>query len=287
MEPWVEEYKKLSFLDKVRFHFRESKEERLESQRQGLEKDDRQPIDRFKIAREIRLEREQKKLAREKAKREKRAERDNRKNRVKALNSGEPVQYNEPEDKSQEWKVDIDPVQEAVKEAQREDQRSLDFMLGKELNSKQDAYENIVEIQRFLSYPHDHIPNAADMASQKFEAISQNLGSDVLEKGMEIAQMDQSLIEMQVSISVQDRIRIRDEIINDQNLASDLNYLRYHPEEAKKQSGEIVWYQAVYAKMVEEIADRQNREQIQPAQSTNINDELRKQDKSQSGRDGR
>lgn len=267
MKLWEEEYKKLNFWDKVRFHFRESQEERLESQKQGLENDDRQPIDRLKIAREIRLEREQKRLARQ-----------NRKNKIKALNSGKPVQYNEPEDKSQEWKVDIDPVQAAVEESLREEQRTLDYMIGKELNSKEDAYENIVELQRFLSFPHDHIPNVADIVSKKFEAISQLLGSDILEKGMEIAQMDQNLIKKQETMLFHDREKMQNEIINNPDLANYLKHLRYNPEEAKKQQiGEIVGYQAVYAKMIEEVVDKQNREQSQSVQSNDINAELRNQ----------
>lgn len=259
MEAWKEEYKKLNIIDKIRFHWRVRQEEKLEDKRQSIEGDDRQVIDRMKIATELRMERE------------------NRKNKVKALGIGEPMQYKEPENRSEDWKVDIDPVQATIEEAFREDQRKFDYMLGKELNSEKDVYENIIEIQRFLSYPHDHIPNAADMASQKFEAISKNIGADVLERGMEIAQMDQDLIKMQEAMPYKDREKMRNEIINNPNLANSLNYLRYNPKEANKQSREIVGYQAVYAKMIEEIADRQSREQ----KSTDLNDELRKQNNSE------
>lgn len=229
----MEGYDKLSFIDKLRFRWRVRQAEKL------VEQDDRQPIDKGKIIRELI------------------AERENKKKGVKALNSGEP-QYKEPENKLSYIELPPDTIKNTLEQITEKNERSLDIMVGKELNSKEDAYENIVELQRFLSYPHDDIPNAADKANQKFQAIESILGRDILQKGMEIAEVDANLISMTETMAVQDRTKIESEIVKDPKLAEQLNYLRYNPQEAKKQTGEVVKYQAVYSKMIADMRDKQN-----------------------------
>ena len=67
-----------------------------------------------------------------------------------------------------------------------------------------------------------------------------------------------SLKEMYSTISIEDRVKLEQEILNNPNLSEQLTYLRYNPEDSKKQTGEIVNYQAVYSKMMEKARENEN-----------------------------
>lgn len=136
----------------------------------------------------------------------------------------------------------------------------LDKMVGRELKSDKDAFENIIELQRYLSYPHDNIPDAADKVYEKLIAIQDIFGADILERGMEIYEEDEMLNKMNDSMMLQDRLRIEQEIVNNPKLAEKLNYLRYNPELIGKQRGKIFDYMAVYSKMTEHIRNAEYSE---------------------------
>ena len=138
------------------------------------------------------------------------------------------------------------------------EQKKLDQMLGKKLKSEIDAYEYIIELQTFLSYPHDNLPNLENKVNEKLFYIQNTLGKDILNKGIQIYEVDKSLKEMYSTISIEDRVKLEQEILNNPNLSEQLTYLRYNPEDSKKQTGEIVNNQAVYSKMMEKARENEN-----------------------------
>lgn len=166
-----------------------------------------------------------------------------------------------------DYKISEDTVKSPAEFALENDKKQLELMLSRELNSKEDAYENIVEMERFLSYPHDNLPDAQQKIYEKYDAISRALGKDILDKGIEISNADKALHEMLVTMDVKTKEKIKNEIINNPDLANRLSYLRYHPEVSSKQKGAIVGYEAVYSNMVEEV-----RENSTPDKEKNSND---------------
>lgn len=154
-----------------------------------------------------------------------------------------------------EYKVTESTVKNPAEFALENDKKQLELILNRELNNKEDAYENIIEMERFLSYPHDNLPGAQQKIYEKYDVISRTLGKDILDKGIEISNSVKALHEMFVTIDIKNRGNIKNEIINNPDLASRLSYLRYHPEVASKQKGSIVEYEAVYSDMVEEIRE--------------------------------
>lgn len=169
-----------------------------------------------------------------------------------------------------DYKVSEDTVKSPVKFALENDKKQLELMLSRELNSKEDAYENIIEMERFLSYPHDNLPDTEQKIYEKYDAIKKILGEDILNRGIEISNYDKTLHEMIVTMNVKTKGKIKNEIINNPNLANRLSYLRYHPEVSNKQKGAIVEYQAVYSDMVDEARTNDNAEKISNNLATNL-----------------
>lgn len=128
MEEWKEEYKKLNIIDKIRFRWRVRQAEKAENQRQNLEHDDRQPIDRLKIATELRQETE------------------NKRNNVKVLS-----EYKEPIDKSADWKVPEGTVVE-MSDTQKVEEivRALEEMDGSTSKFSPDKEEKMSHLQEAL-----------------------------------------------------------------------------------------------------------------------------------------
>ena len=137
------------------------------------------------------------------------------------------------------------------------EQKRLEQILGKELNSEKEAYENIIELQTFLDYPHDYLPDAENKVNEKLFYIQNILGTDILNKGLQIYKSDKTLKEIHNTISIEERVKIEQEILKNPKLSEQLNYLRYNPEESEKQTGNIVNYQAVYSKMMEEAQENE------------------------------
>lgn len=152
-----------------------------------------------------------------------------------------------------EYKVTEGTVKSPAEFSLENDKKQLELMLNRELNSKEDAYENIVEMERFLSCTHDNLPDAQQKIYEKYDAISQALGKNTLNKGIKISNFVKSLHETSMKMDIKNKGNIKNEIINNPDLASRLSYLRYHPEVSSKQKGTIVEYQAVYSNMVEEV----------------------------------
>ena len=151
-----------------------------------------------------------------------------------------------------EYKVSDGTVKSPADIALEFDKNTLEKILSRELTSKEDAYENIIEMERFLSSPHDNLPDVEQKIYAKYDAISRILGKDILDKGIEISNSNKALHEMLVTMDVKNKGKIEKEIINNPDLARRLSYLRYHPEISNKQKGTIVLYQAVYSDMVDE-----------------------------------
>ena len=230
-------YDKLNFIDKIRFRWRVRQQEKLEDKRQNLEGDDRIPVDKQSIINELL------------------AERANKKNKVKALSSAENQTIKE--NKLEQYKVPNETLKTPLEMHIEHEQKKLDQMLGKKLKSEIDAYEYIIELQTFLSYPHDNLPNLENKVNEKLFYIQNTLGKDIFNKGIQIYEVDKSLKEMYSTISIEDRVKLEQEILNNPNLSEQLTYLRYNPEDSKKQTGEIVNYQAVYSKMMEKMRENE------------------------------
>ena len=173
-------------------------------------------------------------------------------------------------------KVSPETIKSMREQILEEDKKTLDAMLDKPLKSKEDAYENIIEMQRYLSYPHDDIPNAVESINSKYAAIAEHFGQDALEKGMKCAEIDEGLIEMYEVMPIKQRVQMEDRIMRDGKLAETLNELRYQPEKSENLTGEIVLYQAVYAHMVAQMKDEQNRglEQNEAMQGESLHEQL-------------
>ena len=234
----MEGYDKLNFIDKIRFRWRVRKQEKIEDQRQSIEHDDRIPVDKQKIINELL------------------AERENKKNKAKSLPAPEK-EIIETENKLEQYKVPANTIKSPIEMEMEREEKRLEQLLNKELKSEKDAYENIVDLQTFLSSPHDYLPNAQSKINEKLAAIHNTLGADILNKGMQIYENDKSLKEIYSNISIEDRIKLEREIMNDPSFSENLTYLRYNPEEAQKQTGKVVKYQAVYSKMMEKAKENE------------------------------
>ena len=242
-------YDKLTFIDKIRFKLRVRKQEKIEDERQSIEHDDRMPIDTQKIINELL------------------AERENKKNKVKSLPTTEVSEDNvvKRKNKLDQYKVPEDTIKSSVEILKEREQKRLDYILEKEIKSETDAYENIVELKSFLSYPHDYLPDAEQKVNEKLYSIQNILGKDILNKGIKIYENDKALKEMYSNIPVEKRYKLEQEIINNPKLYNDLTYLRYNPEESKKQTGVVVDYQAAYSKMTEEAKDNEYNSRFESA----------------------
>lgn len=242
-------YDKLTFIDKIRFKLRVRKQEKIEDERQSIEHDDRMPIDTQKIINELL------------------AERENKKNKVKSLPTTEVSEDNviKRKNKLDQYKVPEDTIKSSVEILKEREQKRLDYILEKEIKSETDAYENIVDLKSFLSYPHDYLPDAEQKVNEKLYSIQNILGKDILNKGIKIYENDKALKEMYSNIPVEERYKLEQEIINNPKLYNDLTYLRYNPEESKKQTGVVVDYQAAYSKMTEEAKDNEYNSRFESA----------------------
>lgn len=242
-------YDKLTFIDKIRFKLRVRKQEKIEDERQSIEHDDRMPIDTQKIINELL------------------AERENKKNKVKSLPTTEVSEDNvvKRKNKLDQYKVPENTIKSSVEILKEREQKRLDYILEKEIKSETDAYENIVDLKSFLSYPHDYLPDAEQKVNEKLYSIQNILGKDILNKGIKIYENDKALKEMYSNIPVEKRYKLEQEIINNPKLYNDLTYLRYNPEESKKQTGVVVDYQAAYSKMTEEAKDNEYNSRFESA----------------------
>ena len=234
-------YDKLTFIDKIRFKLRVRKQEKIEDKRQSIEHDDRIPVDTKKIINELL------------------AERENKRNKAKSLPAPELSESKvvKKENKLDQYKVPENTIKSPIKIHIEREQKRLDYILGKEIKSETDAYENIVDLQTFLSYPHDYLPYAELKINEKLYNIQNILGPDILNKGVKIYENDKSLKEIYNTIPVEKRYKLEQEIINNPKLSQDLASLRYNPEESRKQTGEVVACQAVYSKMTEEAKNNE------------------------------
>ncbi len=240
----MEGYDKLSFIDKIRFRLRVRQQEKLEDKRQALEHDDRIPVDKQGIINELL------------------AERYNKKNKVKSLpiteNNVERSNTSEQNMKKpntlKQYEIPKDTIKNPIEILK---QRELEQILGKSITSKIDAYENIIDLQTFLSYPHDIIPDAENKINEKLFYIQETFGYDVLNKGIQIYENDKFLRDITTTLSLQDKHSLKQEILNNPELSEQLNNLRYNPEKTKKQSGRIINLLAIYSNMVQESKDNE------------------------------
>lgn len=225
----MEGYKKLNFIDRIRFRWRVRQQEKS---------DKNNPVDKQSIINELL------------------AERENKKNKVKALPSSEN-EIIKKEGVLEQYKVPKHSIKSPLEMHMESEQKRLEQILGKELNSEKEAYENIIELQTFLDYPHDYLPDAENKVNEKLFYIQNILGTDILNKGLQIYKSDKTLKEIHNTISIEERVKIEQEILKNPKLSEQLNYLRYNPEESEKQTGNIVNYQAVYSKMMEEAQENE------------------------------
>lgn len=225
----MEGYDKLSFIDKIRFRLRVRQQEKLEDKRQALEHDDRIPVDKQGIINELL------------------AERYNKKNKIKSL----PITENNIKRSNtlKQYEIPKDTIKNPIEILK---QKELEQILGKSITSKIDAYENIIDLQTFLSYPHDIIPDAENKINEKLFYIQEVLGHDVLNKGIQIYENDKFLRDITTTLSLQDKNSLRQKILNNPKLSEQLNNLRYNPEKTKEQSGKIINLLAIYSNMVQE-----------------------------------
>lgn len=234
-------YDKLTFIDKIRFKLRVRKLEKIEDIRQGIEHDDRMSIDTQKIINELL------------------AERENKKNKAKSLPAPELSESKviKKGNKLDQYKVPEDTVKSPIEMHIEREQKRLDYILGKEIKSETDAYENIVDLQTFLSYPHDYLPYAELKINEKLYNIQNILGPDILNKGIKIYENDKASKGFYSCMTFEERCKLEQEIINNPKLSQDLASLRYNPEESRKQTGEVIACQAVYSKMTEEAKNNE------------------------------
>ena len=232
-------YDKLNFIDKIRFKWRVRQQEKIEDKRQALEHDDRIPVDKQSIINELLTERY------------------NKKNKVKFL----PINENNLEssntskqnmEKPNTLKQYTVPKDTIINYSVLLEQKRLDQMLEKQITNEIDAYENIVELQNFLSYPHDTIPDVENKINEKLFYIQETFGHDVLNKGIEIYKMDKDSNAIYSTLSLQERVNLRQEILNNPELSEQLNNLRYDPEKTKTLTGKIAILSAVYSNMIQE-----------------------------------
>ena len=130
--------------------------------------------------------------------------------------------------------------------------QKLEMILSKEIKNEKEAYDNIVEMKEFCEYPHGYIPDAENKINEKLYNIQNILGKEILDKGIKIYEMYKFYKDMYNSIDFKKRNLIEMQIQDNPDLAERLNRLFYNPEISGKQKGEIVLYEAVYAKMMEE-----------------------------------
>jgi len=128
------ENKKLNLMDKIKYYYRVWQAERAENKRQEIEHDDRIPVDKQKIVNDLLAER---------------AIKENKKNKVKFLSAPEDKPIKKLPNTLKQYKVPSDTIKDATEMFLQQEEKRLEQMLAKELNSERDAYDNIVELQTF------------------------------------------------------------------------------------------------------------------------------------------
>lgn len=147
------------------------------------------------------------------------------------------------------YKVPQDSVKSFVEIFMENEKKRFEKLLGKPLKTKKDAYDNICELQLFISHPHDFIPDAENRVNEKLYYIQEIYGKEILDKGIMIYEQQKSLESFPNTMSLEERNKITQEIMNDPELAKQLNYMKYHPEEFKNLTGKYAIYLAVYFSM--------------------------------------
>ena len=155
----------------------------------------------------------------------------------------------------QQYKVSTNNVKGVLEITMEQEREKLDLLLGKEINSKREAYDNIVELKAFLEKPHDYLPDAENKVNEKLYYIQTILGKDILDKGLKIYEYDKLYREAYSVMRLQDRIKLEQEILNNPKLPEQLADLRYNPEQLKNCNGTISKYLTVYSKMIERASD--------------------------------
>lgn len=217
----MERYDELNFIDKIIFKIKVRQQQKTK----GKEKVDTQTIINELLAR--------------------------KKNNIKRLPSPSSETNKKMHTNLDQYKVPNDAIKSPLELYIESEQQQLDQLLGKELNSKEEAYDNIVELQTFLSYPHDYLPYAENKINEKLYYIQTILGKDILDKGLEIFKFDQSAKQFYTTLPLENRTKIQQEIINNPKLAEQLAFLRYHPEKSKNINGKLADYLSVYCYMIE------------------------------------
>lgn len=126
--------------------------------------------------------------------------------------------------------------------------------------SEKALYDYIFQLKNFLNYPHDHIPDAENRVNEKLYYIQTQLGKDILDKGISIYERHKSVQPMAKAMGIGERCGMEQEIMNDPELAKQLDDMRYHPEKYKNLTGKYVPYLAVYCNMVEQEINERKRE---------------------------
>ena len=90
--------------------------------------------------------------------------------------------------------------------------------------------------------------------------IQTQIGKDILDKGISIYEMHKSVQPMAIAMGIGERLGIEQEIVNDSELAKQLDDMRYYPEKYKNFRGKYVPYLAVYCTMVEQEINERKRE---------------------------
>ena len=228
------EYKELRLVDKIKYHYRVWQAEKAEDKRQEIEHDDRIPVNKQEIINMLL---------------EERAKKENKKNNVKYLSASKEKTFQNLPNTLEQYKVPRDSIKSATEIILTEKEKRLDKMLGKELNSERDAYDNIVELQTFLSHPHDSISNVENRINEKLFYIQNIFGKDILNKGLQIYENDKFLKTIYTTMTIPDRMKMQEEIVSNPKLSEQLEQARYNPENLKQSTGKFVLYQAVFSKL--------------------------------------
>ncbi len=162
--------------------------------------------------------------------------------------------------KMDQYKVSNTPICDLARKQLEDSKKRLEQLLAKPLKSEKEVYDNIVQLKRFLSYPHDHIPDAENRINEKLYFIQQELGKDVLDKGIKMYELHEARQAMYTAISVNERVRIENEIVQHSALAEKLDEIRYNPEKYKNLTGKYAIYLIVYCNMVEREMDEREEE---------------------------
>ena len=146
-----------------------------------------------------------------------------------------------------------------LKQLDEYDEKRLQYMLNRPINTVEDAYENIIELERFIKYPHDNLQNVVARVHYKYNYICEKYGVEVLENGMKIyernADISHYLGEEQIV----------EEILTNPVLSERLNYYRYHIEVPVPSN--LVKYLRVYSYMVEQERIKERDEELKKGES--------------------